>query len=102
MSANKMKVKIMAHMIPYYPDLETSRRAAQVLAQAGIDYFEIQFPFSDPTADGPAIEAACTLALEQGFTVDAGFDFVKELGSLGKPVFIMTYASLVYARGVEK
>lgn len=93
---------LMAHMIPYFPDYPTSLEAARALIDAGVSFLEIQFPFSDPTADGPTIEAACTTALAQGFSVDRGFEFVKALAGRGPEIVIMTYASLVISRGVDR
>ncbi|MFW5717738.1 MAG: tryptophan synthase subunit alpha, partial [Spirochaetota bacterium] len=81
---------------------------ARGLVRGGAALLEVQFPFSDPTADGPVIQTACHEALESGFTVDAGFDFVRkvanEVRSLGRevPIYVMTYASLLYARGVRR
>ena len=92
--------ELMAHLVAGYPDLERSRRIALELAAGGADYLEVQFPFSEPSADGPLIERACHAALEAGFTTEAGFGLVAELSrSLPVPVFIMTYASLAAARG---
>lgn len=100
------KVAVMAHMIPFFPDENTSRDVVEALVESGITWLEIQFPFTDPTADGPVIEAACMTALGQGFTVDKGFAFVKSISDLcaraGVQIYIMTYASLVWARGVER
>ena len=102
---------LMAHMIPYYPDKKTSLEVARGIIRGGAQYLEIQFPFSDPTADGPVIEAACTRALKQGFTVDQGFAFVRQAvemadrlktGTTEPAVAIMTYASLVHRRGVDR
>jgi tryptophan synthase alpha chain len=90
----------MAHLVAGYPDMERSRRIALALANGGADCLEVQFPFSDPSADGPLIERACHIALAAGFTVEAGFRLVTGLRrSLPVPVFIMTYASLATARG---
>ncbi len=73
------------------------------LVAGGASYLEIQFPFSDPSADGPAIQAACRGALEAGFTVDEGLRFVAEVRKrFDVPIFIMTYASLIYTRGVRE
>jgi tryptophan synthase alpha chain len=95
--------RIMAHMVPYYPDPERSAAVAEGLVEGGAAYLEVQFPFSDPTADGPAIQAACQAALNAGFTIDRGFRFVEEIaGKTGVPVFIMSYASPVYVRGVRE
>ena len=99
--------RIMAHLVSHYPDLERSLAVARGLIEGGAAYLEVQFPFSDPTADGPVIQEACHHALEAGFSVAGGFRFVSDVASLAReagrdvPVFIMTYASLLYARGVE-
>lgn len=98
--------KIMAHMIPFYPNETLSFEVVEALIEGGVSYLEIQFPFTDPTADGPTIEAASQLALKSGFTVDKGFAFIRTIRELcdreGVPIFIMTYASLAVARGVER
>lgn len=112
--------RIMAHLVAHYPDVERSLAVARGLIRGGAAYLEVQFPFSDPTADGPVIQNACQSALEAGFTVDAGFEFVRRVaaeagaragdagvaggdhGRPGVPIFIMTYASLLYARGVRR
>ncbi len=96
-----MKTNLMAHMVAYYPDRRCSLEAALGLAEGGAAYLEVQFPFSDPSADGPSIQEACTSALDAGFTTKGGFDLVREICSTVKtPVFIMSYASVVIAKGV--
>lgn len=96
-------VKLMAHMVAGYPDLDGSLAVAAALVAGGADYLEIQFPFSDPSADGPVIEKASHAALASGFTVDDGFRLLKVIGAMaGAPLFVMTYASIVHARGVGR
>ncbi|MFW6362364.1 MAG: tryptophan synthase subunit alpha [Spirochaeta sp.] len=103
MSSQTKKINVMAHMIPFYPGKEIAEAAVAGLVEGGATHLEIQFPFSDPTADGPTIQAACSRALEQGFRVDAGFEFVRRAADTHHlPIFIMSYASLVYARGVQR
>jgi tryptophan synthase alpha chain len=93
----------MAHMVSHFPDLDRSLAVAEGLVAGGATYLEIQFPFSDPTADGPAIQAACQHALDAGFTVNEGLRLVAEVRKrFDTPVFLMSYASLVYARGVRE
>jgi tryptophan synthase alpha chain len=90
-------------MIPYYPNLAASRRVAAALIEGGAAYLELQFPYSDPTADGPAIQGACATALDEGFRVAEGWNFVRELVAEGAPpIFLMSYAGLVYAQGVDR
>ncbi len=96
-------VKLMAHMVAGYPGMGMSMTIAEALVAGGADYLEVQFPFSDPSSDGPLIERACQAAIEGGFKVDDGFAFMEALsGKFSAPLFIMTYGSLVFARGVGK
>ncbi|MEM5947361.1 tryptophan synthase subunit alpha [Spirochaetia bacterium 38H-sp] len=98
------KKRIMAHMIPYYPSPEASYDVVRGLVDGGAWALEVQFPFSDPTADGPAIQGACTTALENGFTVDKGIDFIKKIRKdyPKLPVFVMSYASIPYRVGIPR
>jgi tryptophan synthase alpha chain len=95
---------IMAHMIPFYPNREISFAVARALIDGGVKYLEIQFPFSDPTADGPAIQKACSQALAAGFRISKGFEFIREIRAAAPhvPVFLMTYGSLVVAGSVPE
>ena len=95
--------RIMAHLVAFNPDRQASRDVARGLVEGGCAYLEVQFPFSDPTADGPDIQRACGAALEAGFTVSDGFLLVGEIArSTSVPVFIMSYANPVFTRGVKK
>ncbi len=92
--------RIMAHLVAWYPDRAGSLEVARALADGGAAYLEVQFPFSDPTADGPVIQTACARALEAGFTVAAGFALLKEICAAVKiPVFVMSYANPIVRRG---
>ncbi len=99
----KGEPRIMAHLVAGYPDDSGAFAAARALVEGGADYLEIQFPFSDPSADGPVIQNACAESLANGFTVGKGFGFVAALVLESRlPVFIMSYASLVFARGIDR
>jgi len=97
-------IKVMAHLVAGFPTLEDSLTVAKALADGGAAYLEIQFPFSDPSADGPAIQGACTEALSLGFKVDQGFAMVTTVRKLypSLPIFIMSYGTLVFRRGVKE
>lgn len=95
--------RIMAHMVAFYPDRQGSLEVARGLADGGCAYIELQFPFSDPTADGPDIQRACSAALEAGFTVDAGFELASAIcREVTVPLFIMSYANLLFTRGMKR
>lgn len=98
-----MAESLMTHMVAYYPDRERSLEVARAFVDGGARYLEIQFPFSDPSVDGPVIQGACSQALAAGFRVDGGFALVREIRQWAAvPIFIMSYANLVFARGVER
>jgi tryptophan synthase alpha chain len=98
-----MRSRIMAHMVACFPDREGSLEVARGLADGGASYLEVQLPFSDPMADGPDIQVACRRALEAGFTVDDGLRLLAEISrTVGVPVFVMSYANLLFTRGIER
>ena len=72
-----------------YPDLESGMEIARGLAEGGASALEIQFPFSDPSADGPVIETACARALKEGFTMSGGGSLLLR-GLSGKQKFPST------------
>lgn len=85
------------------PDLETTAATVRAAAENGADLIELGIPFSDPTAEGPVIQAANLRALSGGVTTDGIFAFVKELRRDVKvPMVFMTYANVVFSYGAEK
>jgi tryptophan synthase alpha chain len=97
-----MSNRIMTHMVAWFPNREASLDIARGLIDGGSSFLEIQFPFSDPTADGRYIQEACKTALDKGFTVSRGFDLIREIRALsGLPLFIMCYANTVFVHGVQ-
>lgn len=94
---------LMAHLIAGYPDLATSLEIAKALVEGGAQMLELQMPSSDPAADGPAIQAACTQALDRGLRLDHGFELAKRIVEATKaPLYIMAYACQIYARGIKR
>ena len=85
------------------PDLETTKAIVKSLAENGADLIELGIPFSDPTAEGPVIQAASLRALNAGTTTDKIFDMVRELrSSVSIPMVFMTYANVVFSYGTER
>lgn len=85
------------------PDLETTAAAVRAAVANGADLIELGIPFSDPTAEGPVIQAANLRALRGGITTDKIFDFVKELRrDIKVPMVFMTYANVVFSYGAER
>lgn len=85
------------------PDLETTAAAVRAAAENGADLIELGIPFSDPTAEGPVIQAANLRALKGGVTTDSIFAFVRELRrDVSIPLAFMTYANVVFSYGPER
>ncbi|HET7635914.1 MAG TPA: tryptophan synthase subunit alpha [Burkholderiales bacterium] len=76
----------------------------RALVDAGADVIELGVPFSDPMADGPAIQRASERALRQGTTLAAVLDIVREFrgGNSSTPVVLMGYANPIEAMGFER
>lgn len=94
--------------LPYfpvgYPTYAESVEMIAVMAAEGVDGFEIGIPFSDPLADGPVIQAATQVALENGTTVTKCLQAVRELRARGveQPMLLMGYLNPLMAYGLER
>ncbi|GAB5490196.1 MAG: tryptophan synthase subunit alpha [Phototrophicaceae bacterium] len=94
--------------LPYfpigYPTYDESLSAIEVMAEVGVDGFEIGVPFSDPLADGATIQEATQIALQNGTTVQLCLDAVQSLRAKGinQPMMLMSYANPLIAYGIER
>ena len=85
------------------PDLETTAEIVRVMAANGVDLVELGIPFSDPTAEGPVIQAANVRALKAGTTTDKVFDMVESLSKeVSIPLAFMSYANVVFSYGTDR
>src|SRR5580692_6713133 len=85
------------------PDLQTSLAILKALPGAGADVIELGMPFTDPMADGPAIQASGLRALKGGQTMRKTLAMVAEFrkGEPATPIVLMGYYNPVYVYGVE-
>ena len=86
-----------------YPSLETSIDLVRALARGGADIIELGVPFSDPVADGPAIQESSLAALQAGMTTRRAFDMVRALRAegVGQPFLLMGYYNPILSHGLE-
>ena len=85
------------------PSLAVTEQAVYAMAEAGADLIELGIPFSDPTAEGPVIQAANVRALAGGVTTDNIFDMVRRIRrKTDIPMVFMTYANVVFSYGSER
>jgi tryptophan synthase alpha chain len=86
------------------PDPETSLAIVKALPKAGADIIEIGMPFTDPMADGPAIQAAGLRALKAGMTLKKTLDLVRAFRTddVATPLVLMGYYNPIYIYGVDR
>lgn len=85
------------------PSLEITEQLALAMADAGADLIELGIPFSDPTAEGPVIQAANARALAGGVTTDRIFDMVRRIRQkTDVPMVFMTYCNVVFSYGAAR
>jgi len=86
-----------------YPGLGDTVAIAEALENAGADMLEIGFPYSDPVADGPVIQASSKQSLDLGMDLNLLFEQLKELRKkVTIPVLLMGYVNPVLQYGVER
>jgi tryptophan synthase alpha chain len=93
-------------LIPYLvagdPDLESTRHYLKIAASRGVFAVELGVPFSDPTADGPVIQAAAQRSLRHETAISSLLDWI---GSIPRedlpPIYLMTYFNLFHHMGLR-
>src|SRR5574341_2296222 len=103
-NAFKNKPIFMPYFPLGYPDLDISIDVIEAMAKNGADLIEVGLAFSDPLADGPVIQKATQVALEQGITVKKSLQAVAELRKRGVtiPLVLMGYYNPMLAYGLER
>jgi len=85
------------------PDLETTGQVLRALADTDVDLIELGFPYSDPIADGPVIQASYTRALDSGIQVRGIFEMMDELPTAEMPpIFAMVSFAIVFRFGPDE
>ncbi len=102
-----LKKKGKALFVPFVvlgdPDKKKSIEIIRTLVESGADALELGFPFSDPPADGPVIQAADMRALRAGIHVNDCLEILREIRKFtDMPIGLLVYYNLVLQRGIEK
>jgi tryptophan synthase alpha chain len=105
---DKLKAEGRPALVTYFmggdPDYETSLSIMKALPKAGSDVIELGMPFSDPMADGPAIQAAGLRALKAGQTLNKTLQMAREFRATDNetPIVLMGYYNPIYIHGVDR
>jgi tryptophan synthase alpha chain len=103
----ELKEQKRAALMPYlplgYPTPDVSRQLIRVLADAGADLIELGVPFSDPLADGPVIQRATNVALQNGITLAKCLEMTRTARADGVtiPLVLMGYYNPILRFGIE-
>ena len=94
---------LMTYVMGGDPDMATSLAIMKALAESGADLIELGMPFSDPMADGPAIQAAARRALLGGQTLRKTLKLVEQFREVDQdtPIILMGYYNPIYIFGVD-
>ena len=101
--AAERRAALLTFIMAGDPDSETSSAILEALPAAGADIVDLGMPFTDPIADGPAIQAAGRRALEAKQTLPATLRVVKKFRAADRdtPLILMGYYNPIYVYGVE-
>lgn len=97
------KKALIAYLTAGYPNLQKTKEIIKGLDKAGVDILEIGVPFSDPTADGPIIQAASHEALKNGATLIDIIDMIEDIRRFCEiPVVLFGYYNPILSYGNER
>lgn len=93
---------VMTHVVCGYPSFEDNLKELEIMNEFGVDFVELQFPFSEPSADGPLFVKANQESIAQGTTTADCFDFMKQVTArFDFKVLMMGYYNTVFKMGHE-
>lgn len=100
---HEKRLGFMTHVVVGYPSLAETSELVKTMDEAGVDFVELQIPFSDPLADGPTIMKACEASLGKGTRVKNSFEIASRLSlEVSMPLLFMAYFNTVFHYGIKK
>lgn len=97
------RAALVGYLTAFDPDRKGSLDRLLAACEAGLDVLELGVPFSDPTADGPTIQAAMVRALASGATLAGALSLAAEVRArFDLPIVVFSYANPLLRHGVEK
>ena len=96
------RAALIGYLPAGYPSVDGSIAAMTAMVQGGCDVIEVGLPYSDPSMDGPTIQAVVEVALARGTTPDDAFRVVAGVAATGVPTLVMTYWNPIERRTVTR
>ena len=99
---SKCKKAFSVFLMSGYPNKEIFLDLLKLSSDKGVDFIEVGMPFSDPSADGPTIKTAGTIALENGTTVKQTIESIEEFRKYDNktPIVWMGYFNSIFNYGI--
>jgi tryptophan synthase alpha chain len=103
-TAQNGRAAFVGYLMAGDPDIETSLKNIKALASAGADIIELGAPFTDPMADGPAIQKAAQRALASGANLTSTLDIARRFRATDQktPLILMGYANPIHRMGFAR
>ena len=104
LAASERRCALITYITAGYPTPSESASLIHALQMGGSDIIELGVPFSDPVADGPAIQRASQAALRAGVTPEYCLNLVRDLREQGitVPLILMGYYNLIHSHGLAR
>ena len=101
---NQKKTALIAFITAGYPNISISENIFSEIPKAGVDIIELGMPFSDPMADGPAIQKSNQVAIKKGITLKKTLQMVKKFRKRDQktPIILMGYYNPIFIFGKNK
>jgi tryptophan synthase alpha chain len=96
------RAALVGYLPAGYPTVADGAAAMTAMVEAGVDIVEVGLPYSDPLMDGPTIQAAVEVALQQHTSTDDVLSSVRAVADTGAPALVMTYWNPIVRRGVAR
>lgn len=100
LAKSKRPAMIMTHVVCGYPSFDANWKALEIMDSYGVDLVELQFPFSEPSADGPLFVKANQEAINSGVQVEDCFEFMAKVNkAFSFKIVMMGYYNTVFKTG---
>ncbi|KAL2192512.1 tryptophan synthase beta subunit-like PLP-dependent enzyme [Corynascus similis CBS 632.67] len=98
------RAALVTYVTAGYPTAEATPNVLLSMEKGGADIIELGVPFTDPIADGPTIQTANTIALQNGVTIESSLQMVRDARKLGvrAPILLMGYYNPLLSYGEER
>lgn len=99
---SEKRAALIAYIPAGFPSIQDCHRVIQAFIDGGVDAIEIGFPYSDPVMDGPTIQEAAVIALNNGTTAEDVLSALEVAVRGGVPSVVMTYWNPIEKYGVKR